>query len=391
MKRISTTGRSSLYPSEARLVHRMFKFKVLAALVLGLSACSSGLQTQVTGSQSEVSGSQHSSRVLPLSSAEASLSAQQHAALGLDAAKMAPGYANLCNLDARIRNVNLPRTAGVSGGRRAEQDADSKRGQSRARQRKRVTSAPIPPTQVFDNLYFLGTASVGAWLYGTEEGYILIDGLNNDQEAERYIIRGMASLGLNPKAIKHIVVTHAHGDHYGGADYMAERLGVEIMMSAPDWKLASFLGNHPRFGPPPKSGITVTDGQVLTLGEGSMTLHITPGHTPGTLSPVFKVYDNGESHMAMLWGGTGFNFGPYRQIFLKYANSAAKMRRIARNAGVDVFLSGHPKRDGSDQLITQLQQRDVQQPHPFVKGEQGYALFTVLEQCALAQAARFDK
>ncbi|MGB0205931.1 MAG: MBL fold metallo-hydrolase [Neptuniibacter sp.] len=310
-------------------------------------------------------------------------SAEYHRALGLKAAEHAPGYANLCDLESRIRNVNVPRTL--------SRNAKAKKPESGTGKRKRAKASPLPPTQVFDNLYYFGTSSVGAWLYGNENGYILIDGLNTDEEAAKYIIEGMNTLGLKPEAIKHIVVTHAHGDHYGGADYIAEKLSLEILMSEPDWKLARFLGNHPRFGPPPQMGRVVTDGEILTVGEMEMALHITPGHTPGTLSPVFRVYDNGEPHMAMLWGGTGFNFGPNKGIFLNYADSAAKMRNISALAGVDVFLSGHPKRDGSDQLIAELGNRITGQPHPFVKDETGHELFTVLEQCALAQAARFSE
>ena len=61
-------------------------------------------------------------------------------------------------------------------------------------------------------------------LHGTEEGYVLIDGLNTDEEAEQYIFGGMEALELDPAAIAMILLTHGHGDHYGGADYVTERL-----------------------------------------------------------------------------------------------------------------------------------------------------------------------
>ncbi len=64
------------------------------------------------------------------------------------------------------------------------------------------------------------------------------------------------------------------------------------------------------FGTKPKRDIEATDGQKLTLGDTTLTLYITPGHTPGTISTVFPVKDNGTPHLAALWGGVGLNHRP---------------------------------------------------------------------------------
>ncbi len=306
---------------------------------------------------------------------------------GVSAAKAFPGYASLCNLATRMRNVNVPRR---SSSGESSRKLRSGKGERSGKRRERKTPDPLPPLQVFDNLYFLGTPGVSAWLYGTEDGYILIDGLNTDEEAEAYILGGMKTLGLSPSAIKHVLVTHGHGDHYGGADFIAETLGIDVMMTAADWDLVATLGTHPRFGPPPKRGTTVEDGQVLEFGTSMLTVHVSPGHTPGTISPIFELEDHGAAHVAMLWGGTGFNFGADVATYLTYAASARKMRAVSEAAGVDVFLSNHPSRDDSAGLMAAVDQRAEGEPHPFVRGKGGYPLFTVLEQCALAQAARFS-
>lgn len=315
-------------------------------------------------------------------SAEDLTPAQTLAAKGVTAAEgRFEGYSSLCDLDRRIRNVNVPR---VKKQRPAGTPSDRSPRSAEGAQRK-----PIPPTQVFDNLWFLGTPQVTTWLYGTAEGYVLIDGLNTDEEAQEYVLDGMAQLGLDPSAIEMILVTHGHGDHYGGADYLADTLGVDIFMSQPDWDLVSTLGVHPRFGPPPASGKVVADGDVLHFGRSEMQVHITPGHTPGTVSPVFEVRDGDTRHMAMIWGGTGFNFGPDVGIFEQYADSASKMRTEVKEQEIAVFLSGHPGRDGTLPRLAALADRSAEASHPFVRGQSGLALFDVLENCALAQAARF--
>src|ERR1051325_1194406 len=92
-----------------------------------------------------------------------------------------------------------------------------------------------PPAKVFDNLYFVGANWVSAWAITTSEGIILIDALNNKAEAESLIDNGMKKLGLDPAKIKYVIVTHAHGDHYGGANYLVEKYKPRVAMSDADW------------------------------------------------------------------------------------------------------------------------------------------------------------
>ncbi|WP_300779895.1 MBL fold metallo-hydrolase [Enhydrobacter sp.] len=89
----------------------------------------------------------------------------------------------------------------------------------------------MPPTKVFDNLYFVGAKWVSAWAITTDGGIILLDSLNNEQEAREDIEGGLKELGLDPASIKKINVTHAHGDHYGGAKYLQEKYHAQVVMS----------------------------------------------------------------------------------------------------------------------------------------------------------------
>ena len=321
-----------------------------------------------------------STALLLLATPLAAQDAQAHAEAGLAAAADFPGFVDLCDLDMHIRDVNAPRD-------RSKRGHDHKGGDRKPRAEARD---PLPPMQVFDNLWFVGNRSVSAWLYGSADGYVLIDSLNTAEEAERDILGGMGKLGLDPAAIRMILVTHAHGDHFGGATFLSEKLGVPIAMSEADWQLAERTPPHPRFGAAPERGQVVAEGQRIPTGNGTLEVMITPGHTPGTISPILLLSDRDRTHKAVLWGGAGFNFGPDAGIFRDYAEAAAMARNRAKAEGVDVVLSNHVRRDGSDRLMAELAERGPDAPHPFVMGPRGLALFTVLEQCALAQAARFD-
>lgn len=309
----------------------------------------------------------------------------QLAARGLAGAALFPGLASLCDLDMVFRNVNLPYQSrprgGVRGGRA---DGDDEAGGALRQQR-----AALGPMKVFDDLHFLGNGAVSAWLVGTpEHGFVLFDALNTNAEAERDIIGGMAKLGLDPALISRFIITHGHGDHYGGHRYLTGKLGLPVTMSAPDWALARTLGDHPRFGPAPITGETVTDGEIIQLGETAIRILVTSAHTPGTISPIITVHDRGRPHRVMLWGGTGLNFGPDERRLREYAASAARLRELARAEGVDVFISNHPARDGSAEKMRQLAGRAAGEPHPFVTGPDTLRVFDLLEFCPLAQAER---
>jgi len=92
------------------------------------------------------------------------------------------------------------------------------------------------PAKVFDNLYFLGTQSLNSYAITTSAGIVIIDPLY-DYNAEDEIVDGLEKLGLDPADISHVIVSHGHGDHYGGARLPQERYGAEVWLSEADWDL----------------------------------------------------------------------------------------------------------------------------------------------------------
>src|SRR5437899_6955885 len=73
------------------------------------------------------------------------------------------------------------------------------------------------PARVFDNLYFVGGKIHSSWALTTREGIILIDTIYA-YNSEELIIGGMKKLGLHPKNIKYVHVSHAHADQLGRAE-----------------------------------------------------------------------------------------------------------------------------------------------------------------------------
>src|SRR6516162_11350182 len=103
------------------------------------------------------------------------------------------------------------------------------------RPRPQFTDLNVEPVRLFDNLYFVGLANVYAWVYDTPEGIVVLDTLNNSKDAEVTVVGGMKKLGLDPTRIKYIIITHAHGDHFGGAPYLKEHFGTRVIASEEAW------------------------------------------------------------------------------------------------------------------------------------------------------------
>ena len=257
----------------------------------------------------------------------------------------------------------------------------------------KLINQPAPaPGQAFDNLYYVGATWVSAWVLKTSEGLILIDALNNTKEAADLIEGGMRRIGLDPAQIRYVLVTHGHGDHYGGAQMLADRYKARVVASEIDWKMmeTGLEFDSRMWDRPPKRDIAVHDGGTLTLGDTTIRFIITPGHTLGTISPVFDVRQGNKVHKAMIWGGTSFNFGRDMLRLDGYIAQTERMRKLAAEWGIDVPLSNHPAYDGT---VAKLKARAANPngPNPFVSGQPVVdRAMQVLNTCARVQRARFQ-
>ena len=235
------------------------------------------------------------------------------------------------------------------------------------------------PVKVFDNLYFFGQSEYAVWAITTSEGIIVLDTIF-DYSVEEEVAGGMKKMGLDPAAIKYAVVSHAHPDHDGGARFLQEHYGTRVLMSPADWDVLDKRTNGTR----PKRDIEAVDGQKLTLGDTTLTLYITPGHTPGTVSTLFPVKDNGTPHLAALWGGVGLNMDA--DSVRTYIRSAGRFSGIVKQAGADIILANHTDWDRSKINLPLLAHRAPGTPNPYIVGNaRALNFLKVAEECATAR------
>jgi metallo-beta-lactamase class B len=230
--------------------------------------------------------------------------------------------------------------------------------------------------QVFDNLYMLTTKANTAWAVKTSAGIILIDTLFG-YAAQDEIVDGMKKLGLDPADIKYVIVSHAHGDHDGSVKFLQDTYRPKVILSPKDWELAAREPN------PYTRDIEATDGQKLTLGDTTITIYITPGHTAGTLSFLIPVKDHGVPHMAMEWGGTALGANTSKEMLQSYISNASRFKDIADGAGADVIIGNHTEYNDALARLDRTKALKAGEPNPWVVGKDEVGKYlTVVAECA---------
>ncbi len=250
------------------------------------------------------------------------------------------------------------------------------------------------PAQVFDNLYFVGGSRHNSWALTTSEGIILIDTIY-PYNSEELIVGGLEKLGLDPNDIKYIVISHAHGDHIGGAEILQKRFDAQVVMGGPDWDTVQTYPNRFKTMAPTKN-LTAADGMKLTLGDTTLNIWLTPGHTPGTLSYTFTVFDQGRPVQVAYSGGTSYTFPtvpaelgiPQLDVYMASQKHIAEQ---AATANATVLLSNHSSYDHAVDRNRMFASRG-DGPHPYeigVDAVQRY--FQVMQSCAAAQKILLEK
>ena len=256
----------------------------------------------------------------------------------------------------------------------------------------------LPAAKLFDDFYFFGTKFVGCMMRATDEGILMIDAMNRPADFENIILPGMLREGLDPADIKKLIVTHGHVDHYGCARMLQERYGCQVYMSRTDY---DFMKRRPLdFGP----GVTLVQGEAaapervefiaegdrVTLGDATVEVCFTPGHTPGGLSLILPVHDDGETHLVGIWGGT--QIPDVRQDAEAYLRSILHFMEACESRGVDVSVQSHAFSDWNMQkgmyhgAVAQYKAAGLK--NPMILGRRRFMLF--LDCIRLCAEAKLD-
>jgi glyoxylase-like metal-dependent hydrolase (beta-lactamase superfamily II) len=129
----------------------------------------------------------------------------------------------------------------------------------------------------------VGPFEMNCYLLGCEEtceGFVIDPG----EEPERI----QAAMNASGWTFRGILLTHGHLDHIGAVAFLKQAQGLPIYLHSNDLPLYQNLPQQGRaygfrFDPPPPVDRLLQDGQTLTLGNLSLSVIHTPGHSPGAV------------------------------------------------------------------------------------------------------------
>jgi len=251
-----------------------------------------------------------------------------------------------------------------------------------------IENYTVEPTRIFDNLWYVGPTSQGAFVITTSDGLILIDTLNNTEEARDILVPSMQKAGLDPAQIKYIVLSHGHPgqtDHTGGANYLQRTYGAQVGMGKPDWD-ATLPAQKPE-QPLAERDFDIVDGTTLTLGDTTLSFALSPGHSVGTLAIFVPVTWHGEATRVLLHGGA--LQAPDRAAFNALEHV---MNDIAKPQNVRGLLNTHPGIYQDTLTDMETIRNNPDGPNPLLYGQQqAQRYWSMIVECARARTIALEE
>ena len=228
---------------------------------------------------------------------------------------------------------------------------------------------PMKPFHVVGNVYFVGTAGLGAYLITTPQGHIVLDGGTPDDAP--LIEKSIAALGFKLSDVKYLLNSHAHFDHCGGLGALKKASGARMVASRADAQILQ-AGHHGSYGagwaddfPPVHVDRIVNDGDHVQLDGTTLIAVLTPGHTKGCTTWTMQTNEAGKTYNVVFYCSTSVpgyplvNNREYPNIVSDYEHSFEKLKKLR----CDVFLANHT---GFFDMRQKLARVHPGAPNPFV-------------------------
>jgi len=191
----------------------------------------------------------------------------------------------------------------------------------------------------------LGELETNCYVLRAESGQGLIIDPADDADA---ICSLVSREDITPVAV---VLTHAHFDHMLAAGELRDRLGVPLYVGIGDAEALSdpirnlsgwFSPNHPVSL---SADRTLTEGDIIAVGETAWTVMETPGHTPGCICLLGDgVLFSGDTLFCGSIGRLDFPGGDLQQM-------VASLNRLIQLPPDTVVYSGHGEKTTIGQEI----------------------------------------
>ena len=233
-----------------------------------------------------------------------------------------------------------------------------------------TSTIPLPPTKIFDDFAIIGGIGTAMFVLETSEGLVLFDSLLPGEPFEKIYKESMKALNYDPSNVIALYVSHGHFDHTGLSDFLCDQYNIPFYMSSTDYYFS--LEDNPARGIKPLHNIPIFIDDDCTVNYGEKVIQIvqTPGHTPGGLSFIIPVKDDGIEINIALWGGT--SLPKDMDLKLKYKDSLIHFKHFTDQYQVEAEICAHPFMDNTLERIEMQRNRIYGMPNPFAMGRKSY-------------------
>lgn len=211
-----------------------------------------------------------------------------------------------------------------------------------------ASAALFPPLRIVGNVYYVGDNDLASFLIVTPKGDILVN-VGFEYSVEEIRAR-MKQLGFNLTDIKILLVTHAHSDHAAALATMKRATGAKMMAIDRETELletggkTDYLFGPSGWFPPVKVDRQFKDGDKIELGGASLTAHLTPGHTKGSVSYSMDVVERRRTYHVLIANLGSINPGTeflHNDLYPKIREDYESTFRIQKELPCDIFLASH--------------------------------------------------
>jgi metallo-beta-lactamase class B len=212
-------------------------------------------------------------------------------------------------------------------------------------------TTPIAPFRIADNLYYVGSRDLAAYMVTTPAGDILINA--NLQSSPPMIRHSIEQLGFHMRDVRILLISHAHSDHDAGLAQLKRWSGAKLMVMDGDVATVESGGAkdfaYPRDRYPAVHVDSVLhDEDTVQLGGMVLVAHKTPGHTPGCTTWTMRLMDQGTLRNVVIVGSWSVNQG-FRLVdqrgkpasYPEIADDYRRTFRVLESLPCDIFLGAH--------------------------------------------------